>query len=46
MRDTLTSLPQTSEIQFQISLLNIAALGSAEPQALELEKLLVETTKR
>jgi hypothetical protein len=30
------------EIQFQISLLNIASLGEAERQAQELEKLLDE----
>ena len=32
------------EIQFQISLLNIASLGEAERQARELEKLLDEQT--
>jgi hypothetical protein len=32
------------EIQFQISLLNIASLGEAERQARELEKLLEEQT--
>ena len=32
------------EIQFQISLLNIASLGEAERQAHELEKLLEEQT--
>lgn len=32
----------TAEIQFQISLLNIASLGAAERQAEELEKLLAE----
>jgi hypothetical protein len=30
------------QIQFQISLLNIASLGAAERQTQELEKLLVE----
>jgi hypothetical protein len=32
----------SDQIQFQISLLNIASLGAAERQAQELEKLLVE----
>ncbi len=32
------------ELQFQISLLNIASLGEAERQAQELEKMLVEQT--
>jgi hypothetical protein len=32
------------EIQFQISLLNIASLGEADQQARELEKLLEEQT--
>jgi len=32
------------EIQFQISLLNIASLGAAERQTAELEKLLEEQT--
>jgi hypothetical protein len=32
------------EIQFQISLLNIASLGEAERQTQELEKLLDEQT--
>lgn len=32
------------EIQFQISLLNIASLGEAQLQARELEKLLDEQT--
>jgi hypothetical protein len=32
------------EIQFQISLLNIALLGEAEQQADELEKLVEQTT--
>jgi hypothetical protein len=36
------SYPQNGEIQFQISLVNIASVGGAAPQALELEKLLVE----
>jgi hypothetical protein len=36
------SVPQNGEIEFQISLLNIASLGAAEDQAQELEKLLAE----
>lgn len=35
-------MPVLPEIQFQISLLNIASLGAAQPQAQELENLLVE----
>lgn len=35
-------LALTDEIQFQISLLNIASLGAAERQTEELEKLLAE----
>jgi hypothetical protein len=38
------SFPQNGEIRFQISLLNIASLGAAEQQALELERLLAEQT--
>jgi len=34
------------EIQFQISLLNIASLGEADRQAQELEKLIEETTEK
>jgi hypothetical protein len=34
------------EIQFQLSLLNIASLGESEPQAQELEQLLVEQEKQ
>ncbi|MGA3186341.1 MAG: hypothetical protein ABSF22_04460 [Bryobacteraceae bacterium] len=32
----------SDEIEFQISLLNIASLGAAERQAQELEKMLAE----
>jgi hypothetical protein len=34
----------SADIQFQLSLLNIASLGAAERQAEELEKLLNEQT--
>lgn len=43
MQSPDTSFP---EIQFQISLLNIALLGGTPPQTQELEKLLVEQEKR
>ncbi len=45
MRVPPPSLPQSGEIQFQISLLNIVSLGQAETHARELEKLLVEQEK-
>ena len=35
------SFSQNQNIEFQISLLNMATLGAAEPQAKELEKLLL-----
>jgi hypothetical protein len=38
-------MPVLAEIQFQISLLNIASPGAAEPQAQELQELLLDQQK-
>ena len=42
MRFPPKHVPQSTEIEFQVSLLNIASLGAAERQVKELQQLLVD----
>lgn len=42
MRVPPTTFPESGEIRFQLSLLNIVSLGEAQRQVQELEQLLVE----